>query len=270
MANERSSAGDPVRTLELLWRVAEHSSGRGPRQGLTVDAVVDTAIELADESGIGAVTMRGLANRLNVAAMTLYTYVPGKAELLDLMLDAGRARMHRPDMSGLGWHERLVSIAEHNRTLLRSHPWMAGVSTSRPTLGPGTLAKYEHELSALDGIGLDDIEMDAALTQVLEFVRSVVWAELARDGARAEDGKDDREWWNVAGPLLARMVGESEFPLATRVGSAAGAAHGASHDPEYSFRFGLRRIIDGLAVLIAERAGDHGSSGESLGNRRPE
>ena len=50
--------------------------------------MVEAAIALADANGLEAVTMRAVAERLGVSPMTLYTYVPGKAELLDLMLDA--------------------------------------------------------------------------------------------------------------------------------------------------------------------------------------
>ena len=96
MASDRTGAGDPDRTLALLWRVPAESR-RGPRPGLSVDRVVDTAVELADADGMGALTMRRLAQAVGVAPMTLYTYVPGKAELLDLMLDTVYARMPRRD-----------------------------------------------------------------------------------------------------------------------------------------------------------------------------
>src|SRR5687767_2606640 len=83
----RTGEGDPARTLGLLWRRSQPSR-RGPRPRLSVDDVVDAAIALADEAGLEAVSIRALAERLGVSAMTLYTYVPGKTELLDLMLDA--------------------------------------------------------------------------------------------------------------------------------------------------------------------------------------
>ena len=80
MARSRTSGGDPARTLALLWRAGQPSR-RGPRPRLDVDTVVDAAIALADEQGLEAVTMRALAARLRVSAMTLYGYVPGKDEL---------------------------------------------------------------------------------------------------------------------------------------------------------------------------------------------
>ena len=73
-------------------------------------------------------------------------------------------------------------MARDNRALYEAHPWAAAISTGRPPLGPGLMAKYEHELSALDGAGLDDVEIDAALTFVLDFVRS---SALAAHDARA-------------------------------------------------------------------------------------
>ena len=71
-------------------------SRRGPRPRLDLDAVVDAAIALADDRGLAALTMRALAARLRVSAMTLYGYVPGREELVDLMLDALYGRMAYP------------------------------------------------------------------------------------------------------------------------------------------------------------------------------
>lgn len=82
---------------------------------------------------LDAVTMRRVADRLGVAPMTLYTYVPGKAELLELMLDAVYAAMPRADSTGRPWRERLAAVAQENKVLYDAHPWAAAVSTSRAT-----------------------------------------------------------------------------------------------------------------------------------------
>ena len=70
MSPDRSSAGDPARTLSLLWRLPS-TSRRGPRPGRSVDAVVDAAIGLADDDGLDAVTMRRVAELVGTAPMTL-------------------------------------------------------------------------------------------------------------------------------------------------------------------------------------------------------
>lgn len=81
--------------------------------------------------------MRRVAKELGVVPMTLYTYVPGKAELLDLMLDAAYARTPRTDTTGQPWRQGVTAITEENKVLFGRHPWAAAVSAVRPPLGPG-------------------------------------------------------------------------------------------------------------------------------------
>jgi AcrR family transcriptional regulator len=212
--------------------------------------VVTAAIAMADDEGLEAVTTRALAGRLAVSPMTLYTYVPGKAELVDLMVDAIYAEMPRPVWNRRqSWRTRLRAIADANRALFAAHPWVARVSTSRPPLGPGLLGKYEHELGALEGFGLDDVEMDAALTFLLDLVRT---AAVSAEDAAAAPGSD-AAWWAEAGPLLARVVDPERYPLASRVGTASGAAQGGAYDPAHAYAFALERALDGLGTLIAKR-----------------
>lgn len=253
MTKHRSSTGDPARTLELLWREPLAGRARGPKQTLSIDSIVAVATELADVEGIDAVTMRSLAKRLGVVPMALYTYVPGKAELIDLMLDAAYAAMERSAPRDDGWRARLEAVARDNRALYARHPWVAGISTSRPPLGPGMMAKYEHELRALEHTGLGDVEMDAALTFVLGFVDSCAQAAADVRAIHSESHTSDAEWWSANAPLLARVFDAAKYPTAARVGSAAGEAHGAAYDPAHAFEFGLARVLDGLGVLIAER-----------------
>jgi len=202
------------------------------------------------------VTMRRLAKELGVVPMTIYTYVPSKVELLDLMLDAAYTNMPRADTSGQPWKERLIAVVEENRALFEKHPWVAMVSTVRPPLGPGLMAKYEHELSALDNLGLDDIEMDAALTYLLNFVQA--WARSAVDSraVQQESGMDDGQWWATSGPLLARLLDGQSYPIADRVGAAAGAAQGGAYSSDRAYDFGIQRLLEGLGALIDREGRD--------------
>ncbi|WP_260638535.1 TetR/AcrR family transcriptional regulator [Streptomyces angustmyceticus] len=261
MAIDRSSAGDPARSLELLWRVPADAPRRGPQQRLDIDTVLAVATGLADADGLEAVTMRRVAQQLKVAPMTLYTYVPGKAELLDLMLDAAYARMPRADTSGRPWRDRLTAVADENKALFEAHPWAAAVSTSRPPLGPGMMAKYEHELTALDGLGLDDVEMDAALTYLLTFVQAHARSAAEARAARQDSAMDEEQWWAANAPLLEKVLDPRAYPTAARVGTAAGTAHGAAYSPEHAWEFGLGRVLDGLAALVDSRAGTTGTTG---------
>ena len=194
--------------------------------------------------------MRRIAAQLGVAAMTVYTYVPGKAELLDLMLDSAYTRMARVATDGEHWRRRLRGVADENRALFAAHPWVAAVSTLRPTLGPGAIGKYEYELAALDGLGLADVEMDDCLTHLLNFVEANARTSVDAYATRHETSIDDRTWWAEVGPVLARFLDDRTYPLATRVGTAAGNSRGSAHDPDHAYRFGLDRVLDGLGVLI--------------------
>ncbi|PRC59550.1 TetR family transcriptional regulator, partial [Mycobacterium sp. ITM-2017-0098] len=85
---------------------------------------VAAAIDIADTDGLGALTIRSVAARLGIAPMATYTYVPGKAELLDLMLDTVYGQMPRADLTGMPWREKVSTIAAENRALLDAHPWV--------------------------------------------------------------------------------------------------------------------------------------------------
>lgn len=250
VATERTSAGDPARTLALLWRDATNRSKPGPRPTRSIDDVVAAATAIADTGGLDGVTIRAVAQRLSIAPMTVYTHVPGKAELLDCMLDDAYLRMDRTDTAGQPWRHRVTAVADDNRRLYRRHPWATLISTSRPPLGPGQLAKYEHELSAFDDTGVDDVTRDSALTFVLDFVRITMLAEADSAAARAASGLDDQRWWDAAGPLLATYADANTYPLASRIGAAAGHAHGSTHDPDHAYRFGLARVLDGLTTIL--------------------
>jgi AcrR family transcriptional regulator len=86
MVLEYSGSGDPKRTMALLWGIGKKPT-RGPKPGLSVGRIVSAAVEVADAEGLGALSMRRVADRLGIGTMSLYTYVPGKAELIDVMLD---------------------------------------------------------------------------------------------------------------------------------------------------------------------------------------
>ncbi|MFD6162601.1 TetR/AcrR family transcriptional regulator [Nocardia sp. NPDC060256] len=239
-----------MRTLELLWRVPSATPVRGPKQRSSVDAVIAAAIELADAEGIGALTMRAVATELGLTPMATYTYVPGKAELIDLMVDKVYGEMDRADFADLPWRDRVATIAAENRAMLARHPWVAYLPTTRPPLGPGMAAKYDHELRAFEGLGLDDVTMDASVTYVLGFVTSV--ARIAIDTARAaaDSAMSDHQWWERAAPLLAQVFDAERYPVGARVGAAAGQTHDSAYSADHAYDFGLARVLDGLAQLI--------------------
>ena len=251
MSTEYSGRGDPARSIALLWGTRERS-GRGPKPGLSVERLVAAAIEIADADGLERLSMRRVAERLGAGTMSLYRYVPGKAELLDLMVDRVCAEPGDDGNDG-SWRARLERIARDNRRLYERHPWLAHVFPGRPPLGPGVIAKYDRELAAVEGIGLTDVEMDSVLTLVLDYVRAAAISFAESAAAPQRTGQTDDEWWTALGPALARVCDPDRFPLATRVGNAATEQYQAAHDPEHAFEFGLARLLDGVEAFVERR-----------------
>ncbi|WP_437493945.1 TetR/AcrR family transcriptional regulator [Sorangium sp. So ce1014] len=253
-------AADPAKSLALLWG----SHGKPGRSGLTVRAIVSAAIELADAQGLEAVSMRHLADQLKVGTMSLYTHVPGKAELTDLMVDTVFGDLYddvdAPSRQPGGWRGSLETIAARNWELYQKHPWLLELVKGRPVIGPNASLKYEAELRPLDGLGLTDVEMDSVLTLLLTHVEGTARAQASARRTRQESGMTDVEWWVATAPLLDKVIDARRFPVATRVGQSAGEAYQGASSPEHAFRFGVERILDSVSLLISERRGRQGMS----------
>lgn len=257
MATEFTGTGDPARSMALLWRTGARSGPRpGPRAGLDVDRVVAAAVRLADAEGLAALSMRRVAAELGVGTMTLYTHVPGKGELVDLMLDGVLGELY-PDgeVPAGGWRDRLETVARANWQLSLRHPWAVHVATGRPPLGPGLMRKYELELRAVDGLGLTEVEMDLLVSLLDGFVRGAVGGVHERSDAERVTGVTEQQWWAATEPYLARVFDAERFPTAARVGPVAGQELQAAYAPERTFEFGLARLLDGIGVLVEGRRG---------------
>lgn len=277
---EHTGTGDPARSMALLWRTAEPAAprGRGAAAGLSVDRVVATAVALADAEGLGALSMRRVATELGVGAMTLYTWVPGKGELVDLMVDAvlgevvdalggltapavapAVAPAPAPAPGGAdpgvvekpAWRDRLEAVARANWAVFARHPWLLQVAAmGRPPLGPNVMAKYEVELRAVDGTGLDEVTMDAVVTLVNGFVGGAARGVLDRAQAEQVTGISEEQWWEATAPYVDQVFDAAAYPTVARVGPVAGEANQAAYDPHRAFEFGLARLVDGIAVLV--------------------
>jgi hypothetical protein len=125
------------------------------------------------------------------------------------------------------------------------------LSTHRPVLGPNTLRGYEEALAAVDGLGLDEIEMDMIVTAINDYVHGAVRGAARERMVKEATGMTDEEWWRRVEPFL-QNVDFSPYPVSSRVGPVTGEAYGA-HDPERAFAFGLARLLDGLELFVASK-----------------
>ena len=252
MVTEFSSGGDLRRSIALLWGVPG-AGRRGPKPSRSVEEVVSAAVALADAEGLAALSMRRVAETLGLSPMALYTYVPSKAELVDLMVDRVAVEISEPDPSLTGWREKVEHLARQRWSMAQHHPWLLQVGVHRPPLGPNILAKIESTLQALDGQGLTEFEMNHFAALILNYVRGSARAALDAREVERQSGMSDEQWWALNAELLEGLMEPSHYPTTTRVGAAYKAVEQAAVDPASDFEFGLQRVLDGIAVFIDRR-----------------
>ena len=247
MSTEFSGRGDANRTLILLWRRGERPS-RGPKPALTIDRIVAQAVALADAEGLGAVSMRRIAKSLGVGAMSLYRYVPAKAELIDLMLDHVLGERAIPGDDVAGWRAKLELHAREGLAHYRRHPWTLGVSMVRPPLGPNLMANYDSLLGAAAETGLP-VEEWVPLTRLIgAYVEGAGHAEVIGRQAEHVTGVSDTAWWGERTEFWEDYFVPEDHPAISRTYEAGGF-----DDALDAFEFGLARILDGIEARIAAR-----------------
>jgi AcrR family transcriptional regulator len=248
MTTEYSGGGDVSVTLALLWGTRERPS-RGPKPGLTLERIVATAIGIADAEGLEAVSMRRVAAELGMGTMSLYRYVPGKSELLDLMLDRVSDPGNAADrMKGQDWRRVLETYAFGLWDLYTSHSWLLQVNWARPLLGPSSLAGLELLLQGLRDTGLTDQERMMAIVAMESYVTGAARRYMHVKVATERTGVSEDEFWAAQTPALERALASGEYPALAQLSEEA---FGASH--EQTFAFGLERLLDGVEDLLERR-----------------
>ena len=227
------------------------SGGRGPQPSLSVDAIVTAAVALADAEGVDAVSMRRIAAELGVGTMSLYRYVETKDDLLDLMADQVMGEDGPGDQRTGEWRTDLRGIAVDYRRLMLRHPWVLPIAASRPPLGPNNLRRTEDLLGVLDGLGLTIAAMSGLTGTVLGFVRGAVLTEIAETEVARRTGLDEDHYRRSVGPYLTRVLAAGEHPLLARFVALVDP----DPDPDQVFRWGLERVLDGVAAGLDQLRG---------------
>jgi AcrR family transcriptional regulator len=223
----------PNRATGLAWdRVLEPASAsdgsRAVRGGLSTQAIVDTAITIADVDGLDAVSIRRVAAILEVRPMSLYTHIVSKDELLSLMANelVGTVIVEQPLPDD--WREALTMIARRQFRMFASHPWLLPLFTRRPRHGPNAMRQAKQLTRAVEGLKLPPEDVWRLLGIVNDYVLGnamrIATAGTAKDLVDTLT-EDDRAALPDAGALS--RVEE------TRLDDAG-------------FEFGLQTVLDGV------------------------
>ena len=236
--SDRSDDSERKRSFDLLWG-APGRPARGPRPELSLDAIVAAAIEVADREGLGALSMARVAASLGASTMALYRYIPGKAELIDLMIDS--ALGPAPSPVGGDWRAEVAHWATLSLGLFLKRPWLLEAIMRFAPIGPNWLAWFDAALGALSPSGLSPQEIVSAMLMIDGHVRSSAQVMVGVTSTEA--------WGRNFGEVLTLALSDPRYAR------LAGLAQAGGFDPggEAPFDFGLRRIFEGIEAHVGRK-----------------
>ncbi|MEV4708598.1 TetR/AcrR family transcriptional regulator [Actinoplanes sp. NPDC049316] len=223
-------------SVEFLWGGRARPT-RGPKPALTLEGIADAGIAVADAEGLAAVSMQRVATDLGYTKMSLYRYLPGKAELVAVMVE--RAVGEPPELSASGWR---AALEEWSRLLFGrylAHPWTIEATVGRRPLGPYEMGWMEVALARIETLPLSGAERLDTIAVLAGHGRMLAQQAAARLG-EAE--------MSTAIAAVLREHGE-RFPQLTA--ALAGAARGGG---DQAFEYGLARLLDGVEALVTSRS----------------
>lgn len=220
---------------------------RRPR--LNKDRVLQAAISLADDIGVDSLSMRRLAQELQVAPMALYKHVSNKEELLDGMVEAIVAEI-APPVTDADWKSAVRLRVLSARRALQRHPWARRVIESRSTKTPAVLAYWDSFIGIFLGGGFS-IDLTH---HVMHAIGGRMWGftqELFDDPAPPKAAAQETVPPAVQAAMLQQMA--KLYPNIAAV--AASSAHdddsvvGQGCDDQFEFEFALDLLLDGFERL---------------------
>ena len=250
------------RAVALAWGVAA-SPQRGPKRELSIERIVDTAIESADAEGLGAVSMSRVASSLGFTTMSLYRYVTSKDDLILLMQESASALPVPDETVERGWRDGLTAWVRGIRAGYEAHPWLVDIPIAGAPLTPNAFVIVDWFLREVRDLPLSDGEKMSTLLMLTSYARAT--SAQDRDIARAAAATDPAE---VTGERYVRalmaFVTPERFPYFAPLFLGGGYVEerreGEPPGPSTAddFVFGLQRMLDGIETYVAHHAVDDG------------
>jgi AcrR family transcriptional regulator len=234
-------AGGVPPSIDLAWH-GDDRRRRGPRRSLDVRAIARTGVSLADEAGLGGVSMRSVGARLGMTSMGLYRYMQSKDELVALMIDEALGPPDFPDYGSEPWRDRLVAWSYAARARYEAHPWVLSVSLPEPPALPNQIAWTERGLEALWPTNMTENEKLSALLLVNVYVRGQTQLATGFGQAQTDDNQDAQY-----ARLLLSLVDPERFPHLVAVMTSRATSPRADF-ADHEFGFGLDTVLNGIAL----------------------
>lgn len=250
----RDWSGDPTewgteegrRVLALLWDPPAPPA-RGPRQRLSVARVVEAGMAVADRDGVDGLSMRKVATELGVGAMSLYTYVPGRDELFELMIDRAWAERSLPDPTR-PWREQVEHHALQAWAMYQAHPWLVHSNLWRMPLGPHVLDAQEDLYRAVSLASLDPVRTSRVSGLVESHVFGCARAAIVDTRTIAATGQSANDYWDSRSSFWGTYFSTERFPTMTSLWEQ-GAFDQPTDGTDQEMLFGLELILAGVEAL---------------------
>lgn len=249
--DDADAGGDLPSLVDLLPRRGPRRSG-ARQPSLSREQIIRAAIDLADAEGPEAISMRRIAARLGVGAMTLYGYVADRDALLAYMINEVAAEMGPPRRPSASWRADLELVARGFRDICRRHPWLPAQLGTLPFLiAPRLLAPAELVLAALEPLGVDLQTAGAVLRMLNNYVVGTTLRETADSPAAGTD--HPAGYQSATAAYLRQLAASGRYPLMSALGLTV--LEGSVLDADQSFDVGLQCLLDGVGTLIARHTG---------------
>ncbi|MFC8599908.1 MULTISPECIES: TetR/AcrR family transcriptional regulator [unclassified Isoptericola] len=248
--------------LALAWGVAERPE-RVARRELSIERIVEAAVEIADAEGLAGVSMARVAKSLGFTTMSLYRYVTSKDDLLLLMQEVAIDVEFPPAHEPPDWRAELREWVLFTLAVFRAHSWVLDIPVTGAPMTPANLRVLDAGLRALRTTPLGDDEKIATILLTSGYVRNA--AILGRDLARAveEAGGDDDALGSAYRDALRHLVDEVRFPYLRPLVERGTyvPASGDKLDELDDVAWGLERTLDGVGAYVAAREAAGGLAG---------
>lgn len=210
---------------------------------LSREQIVRAAVDLADEGGLDAASVRRIAARLGAGATSLYWHVRSKNDLYELMFDAAFADPAFPAEPTGDWRRDLAMIARVSHQVLNRHPWLVLLGI-QPGVGPNIRRYAEFATRVLEPLGLDRLARTEVLAILNNYLLGFAHRQSAWTQVRERAGLTDEQWQDRLDRYLARAR-ETDPVLAADIETRL---HLTS---DQSFELGLECVLDGIAARFA-------------------
>ncbi len=221
------------RGVALAWGVAANPQ-RGPKRELSIERIVEAAVEIADRDGLGAVSMSSVATSLGFTTMSLYRYVSAKEDLILLMQEYGTGLPPATIAAASGWRAGMRLWSAASLEAYRAHPWLIEIPITGPPNTPNNLAWMDAALAVLAETPMTAAERIGVLLLVTGQTR---WEAGVAHGTVPDANAASDAY------VFTTLVTAEAFPALHRAVLDGGMLE---DDEEDQFRFGLERILDGV------------------------